>query len=69
MNMNKAKRYEECAHLFVARAKELGGSLDSKNVIDVGVREWPMYIAYADFGPHDIYYQLRWYISKIRDAI
>ena len=48
---------------------ETGESLNTRNVIDVAVREFPDIIIINKFNNHDLYYQSRWHISKLRKLI
>ena len=48
---------------------ETNESLETKNVIDVAVREFPDIIIVNKFNNHDLYYQSRWHISKLRKWI
>ena len=43
----------------------IGESLDTRNVIDVAVRDFDT----SDFDNHAIYYQSRWHISKLRKSL
>ena len=46
-----------------------GESLDTRNVINVAVREFPDTIIINKFDNHDLYYQSRWHISKLRKLL
>ena len=43
-------------------------SLQTRDVIDVAIRDFPTSIKLCEFDNHDLYYASRWYISKLRDG-
>ena len=46
-----------------------GEPLDTRNVIDVAAREFSDEIIVNKFDNHDLYYQSRWHISKLRKLV
>ena len=53
----------------LAYCVETGEPLDTRNVIDVAVREFSDEIIINKFDNHALYYQSRWHISKLRKLL
>ena len=49
--------------------KKKGKSLETRDVIDVAVKEFSDDILLYQFDNHDLYYQSRWHISKLRKLV
>ena len=49
--------------------KKKGKSLETRDVINVAVKEFSDDILLYQFDNHDLYYQSRWHISKLRKWI
>ena len=54
--------------MVVTHCRNKGYNLSTRNVIDVAIRDFPTSINLHGFDNHDLYYQSRWYISKLRDG-